>query len=325
MATSTKEQTEPVIVTRGGRLDPEAIGWSRAPLQRTPLAGPRLRRKRWEHWAVSTPSCLFLLTLVDLGLTSLVMVGCCDLATGRWIEAARPVRGLRFSDGVQGCDVDLDVVGLRVRVRDDGPRTLLSASARAPFPRIEAELVVERPVPWDTVNVVVPWSEKRFAFTSKQIALPVRGHVTAGRDYPVGDDAFAFLDHGRGVWPWRTRWNWGCGAGRVDGRVVGVNLGARWTDGTGATENGLVVDGRLEKIHEDLRFGLDRAAAPDAPFAIRGGPVDLVFSPLHRKRTRADLGLVAADLDFRIGRFRGSIGEQRVDVFGWAEAFDARW
>lgn len=329
MRERAREQTEPVVVTRDGRLDPRAVGWSRAPLQRTPLGGSRLRHKRWEHWAVTTPTCLFMLTLADLGLTGLVVVACCDLATGRWIEAARPVRGLRFSDGVQASDFDLDVAGVRVRLHDDGPRTSISVATRPPFARIEASLVVDRPAGHDTLNVVVPWSAERFAFTSKQVALPARGHVCAGRDHEVSDGAFAFLDHGRGVWPWRTRWNWACGAGRTHGKVVGVNLGARWTDGTGATENGVVVDGRLEKVHDDVRFDLDRAT-PEAPFAIRGGPVDLVFSPLGphgagRKRVRVDLGLVAADLDFRIGRLRGSIGAQRIDVFGWAEAFDARW
>ena len=32
------------------------------------------------------------------------------------------------------------------------------------------------------------------------------------------------------------------------GRVLGFNLGGAWTDGTGMTENGICLDGRLSKI-----------------------------------------------------------------------------
>lgn len=30
-----------------------------------------------------------------------------------------------------------------------------------------------------------------------------------------------------------------------------VNLGGKWTDGTGMNENGFVIDGQLTKIHEE--------------------------------------------------------------------------
>ncbi|WP_289020093.1 DUF2804 domain-containing protein, partial [uncultured Ornithinimicrobium sp.] len=38
------------------------------------------------------------------------------------------------------------------------------------------------------------------------------------------------------------------------GGDLGIQLGGRWTEGTGQTENGLFVGGRLHKIHEEL-FG----------------------------------------------------------------------
>ena len=66
------------------------------------------------------------------------------------------------------------------------------------------------------------------------------------------------LDFGRGRWPYRTTWNWGAGIGLVDGRRVGMQVGGKWTDGTGMTENSLVVDGRLSKISEDLVWEYDR-------------------------------------------------------------------
>ncbi|XTZ13159.1 hypothetical protein ACQSSU_16520 [Micromonospora echinospora] len=47
------------------------------------------------------------------------------------------------------------------------------------------------------------------------------------------------LDHGRGKRPYAMTWNWAAGAG--PGRAI--QLGGAGTDGTGSTENALVVDG----------------------------------------------------------------------------------
>ncbi|MGB3409910.1 MAG: DUF2804 family protein [Microthrixaceae bacterium] len=46
----------------------------------------------------------------------------------------------------------------------------------------------------------------------------------------------------------------GGGAGRVAGHVVRLQLGAKWTEGSGFAENGLIVDGRLSKIGRELRW-----------------------------------------------------------------------
>ena len=60
------------------------------------------------------------------------------------------------------------------------------------------------------------------------------------------------LDVGRGRWPPEITWNWGGGAGRAGDHVVGLQIGAKWTEGSGFTENGLIVDGRLTKLGREL-------------------------------------------------------------------------
>jgi hypothetical protein len=47
------------------------------------------------------------------------------------------------------------------------------------------------------------------------------------------------LDVGRGRWPSEITWNWGGGAGRCGDHVVGLQFGAKWTAGSGYTENGI--------------------------------------------------------------------------------------
>ena len=64
------------------------------------------------------------------------------------------------------------------------------------------------------------------------------------------------LDVGRGRWPHEITWNWGGGAGRAGDHVIGLQVGAKWTEGSGFTENALIVDGRLTKLGRELRLGL---------------------------------------------------------------------
>jgi hypothetical protein len=54
---------------------------------------------------------------------------------------------------------------------------------------------------------------------------------------------------------WWLRWReaWRAAPGRA------IQLGGKWTDGTGVTENDLFVDGRLHKIGDELRWSYDRA------------------------------------------------------------------
>ncbi len=99
--------------------------------------------------------------------------------------------------------------------------------------------------------------------------------------------AFGCLDYGRGVWPEHTVWNWGSASGVQGGRTVGLNLGGQWTDGTGMTENGICVDGRLTKISEDLAFEYDRADMMK-PWRVRTA-VDRPHRPALRAGVRARL------------------------------------
>lgn len=286
---------------RSGALNPAAIGWSRRPLQRVNLRGVRARRKRWEHWALMNEELLFLVTLVDLGPLSVTIVGSCDLRTRVWEERVRPAR-IDFPDSVHERDIVAGDVVLLTR----GDETILRTH--------RGTVTIDRR-DRDTLNVLVPFA-RGFAFTSKQVGFPARGTLD-GRPF----EGLATLDHGRGVWPWRTKWNWACAA---DARAA-FSVGARWTDGSGTNENGYFLNGKLFPIAEDLRFAFDRKH-PDVPVGISGPDVDLMFVPIARKRTHLELGLIAGDLDFRVGRFVGTLAGTPIrNLLGWCEAFDARW
>ena len=176
---------------------------------------------------------------------------------------------------------------------------------------LSAELLVQRPRGHETVNVVIPWSAHQFNFNSKQFCLPAGGAVSLGAQtfsFEPGR-AFGCLDFSRGIWPYRTFWNWACFSGTQNGRTIGINLGGSWTDGTGMTENGICVDGRVSKIGEDLVFS-DHPSDQMKPWAITApvsGRIDLRLIPFFERVAKTNRLIIRSEFRQVFGRFSGII------------------
>jgi len=152
----------------------------------------------------------------------------------------------------------------------------------------------------------------------------------------VGDDsdpAWGTLDVGRGRWPYRTRWNWGGGAGTAtSGEVVGIQIGGKWTEGTGFTENGIIVDGRLHKLGDELRWTYDWDR-PREPWRVLdpGGRLDLTLDTTYDKHTRTEAAVLGTEVHQVFGMWSGTVvtddgAELTVDgVVGFAEESRSRW
>jgi hypothetical protein len=221
-------------------------------------------------------------------------------------------------------------------MREEAAGTRLQARFRTHDATLEADVFAARPPGHETLNVVIPWSDTRFQFTSKQNCRPAHGTVVLnGETVPFGptNHAFACLDYGRGVWPYRCVWNWGSASGVQGGRRIGITLGGQWTDGTGMTENGILVDNRLHKIGEDVVFTYDRTDWMK-PWRLRtrgSDRIDLTLVPFFAKAATINLLLLRSELHVLFGRFSGTIttddGERIpiADLIGWSEEHRARW
>jgi hypothetical protein len=331
--------TNVALCTRRGELDPAAVGWSRRPLHDGALPAGFPRRKRWEYWGVLTERHMLSVCVADIDYAGLGFVSVVSLHDGRAFDALGVTalgRGARLPDRVGGGAIRFEQGGVRIFLEPEEAGTRLRAQARSlRGERVEIELMVDRPR--DTLNVAVPLAGRCFQLTSKHVGLGARGAVNwDGADLDLADAA-ACLDFGRGVWPYGTRWRWAAASGVAEGHDVALNLGGLWTDGTGVTENGFWVDGRLHKLSGDLAFVRERSAGAlgfatvDRGWTIRGDGVDLRLTPLRRRRVGLDLGALAARLDWCAGTFSGSLRAEdgasvRVDgLRGWAEEMHARW
>ncbi|NYF97083.1 DUF2804 domain-containing protein [Janibacter cremeus] len=330
---SLPELTAPVSLTRtDGRLNPHAVGWARRPLVDTAGIGPgRGRNKRWEYWGIVTDTHLVGVTVSSIDFAAVHEVWVHEIASGReWHRSATlvPARGANLPASLGEGPVQGRARGLAVDIDEVEGATRLRA-------RIEGaviDVLAVLPPGHERLAVVVPWSATRFQYTVKDVARPATGTLTLdGRTHVLPEgSSWAVLDHGRGRWPHDIRWNWGAGSGTTQGRTIGVQVGGQWTQGTGSTENAVVIDGRLHHIPVELDFDYGIARWRQ-PWRITGGGLDATFTPFHLKATHTDLGLLAAHTDQCFGRWSGTFTDEGgrvtpfVDLTGWCEEVHNRW
>ncbi len=334
-----KEILKPVDLCTGkGKLNRASIGWSRQPLFNCNLSGRWLRKKKWNYWYTTSEECLFSATISNLDFAGMVFVYFLDFKTKKFIEKTVTVpfgKGCKMPDNV-GETVVFKSADLNVSLLNEkgGTHIIVSSKDFGGLP-LEADIMVTPPEGNETLNVVIPWNDKTFQFTSKQAGLPTSGKLRVG-DFKYSfapETAFSGLDFGRGIWPRNISWNWGTASGMVNGRRIGLNLGARWTDGTGMTENALYVDGRLTKISEDIIYEYDLKNIMD-PWKLRtahSDSVDLVFYPMYERVADTNFVLIKSDMHQMIGHFAGHIKTadgERIDIdklIGCAEEHNTIW
>lgn len=319
-----------------GSLNRKAVGWSRRPLHNCNLSGSPLRKKRWNYWCVTTDNFLFSATLSDIDYLGLAFIYFLDFKTKQFHELTVDRLlgkgcnlGNFVTNNVYFEDAKLmlsfingkEYTEIKVKCPDFGGQTLT------------ANLLVTSNTNHETLNVVIPWSDKRFQFTSKQNTMPTKGSITIGEKKYSADKGFACLDFGRGKWPFSSFWNWAASSGISNGHTIGLNFGAGWTDGTGMNENGICIDGVLSKISEDITFDYNQADYMK-PWKIKttlSKLVDLQFTPFFERVAKTNALFLGSEVHQMIGHFKGAVTDSGGKVYefdnliGWAEDHHARW
>lgn len=345
--THEREITEPTTLCRpdGRTLNPDARGWSRVPLLDCNITGTWGRKKRWDYWGVLTPTHALSVTYADVDYIGITDVWWAEMATGRTggrNRIAPGAAGIHLPDRPGTKPLRSVARNQVIDLTDDDRGTRLSAAWTEPDGTpASLDVLVELPEGHESLNVVIPWSDTLFQFTSKHQARPASGELVIGderieighRPDGVGDEAWGVLDVGRGRWPYRTRWNWGGGAGTATtGEVVGIQIGAKWTEGTGFTENGIIVDGRLHKLGHELEWTYDWDR-PLLPWRVQDptGRANLTLTPVHDKHTKVEAAVLGTEVHQVFGTWSGTVvtddgHELTVDgVLGFAEESRSRW
>ncbi|NQD91956.1 DUF2804 domain-containing protein [Pseudomonas sp. CrR25] len=317
-----------------GRLNPHAVGWSPRPQLDFSLPGHYGRRKRWNHWCITTPQWMLSLTQADLDYLGYGAAYFLDLESGQAVEHSQLrwlARGCRLPDQPQQSH-EFCHPRLQFRFSEHPGRLRLTVAAPDIGGQpLQVALDIQRPAHLDSVNLAAPLGPRGFHATCRQLGLPTNGSVQLGRQQYrcVAGQSFAAMDFGRGVWPLRSHWTRAAFA--APGGIAG-NFGAGWTDYSGLSENALWFGGELQ--HLDCPVHIEQSPlSPLAPWRLSTADarVELTFTPRQHHQACPRLGPFFADTRQWFGHFdgvlRGPLGE-RVPVdsaLGWLGATNARW
>lgn len=327
------------LCNNDGTLNSSSVGWAKNPIFQCNLSNRWLRKKKWNYWCITSDEFLFSVTISNIDYAGMVFAYFLDFKTNKFIE-----KTVMMPFG-KGCSMPQTVhetvnfknkeIDIMFKAEEDNS-TFITAKCNdfAALP-MEASFRVIYPKGYETLNVVVPWNNKTFQFTSKHEGMPVEGFIKIGEKvYTLSkENSFGCLDFGRGIWPYKVKWNWANASGIVNGKRIGLNLGAKWTDGTGYTENGIVINGKLTKLSEDIIFEYDNKDFKK-PWIIKTeltNRVNLTFVPFYERIAKSNLAIIKSEVHQMIGYFSGTIETsegEKIEIYnmlGCSEDHLGQW
>ena len=339
------------LLTSDGRLS--QVGWARQPLLDCNLEQAafypgwlrgfqRFRIKRWDYYALFTPRRFFSATVANLGYAANISAYVLDYGTGEQHEQsinAAPWTARLPRNSQQGETV-YESKGAHFRFQaGEGFRNVLvdwpgfdCGAGRGHG--LRADLRLACPPGHESMNIVIPIRGQRFYWNRKINNLPAEGllHLGELREEVLPEQSLASLDWGRGVWEYRSYWNWASANGFLaDGRRIGLNLGCGFGDTSAATENAFILEGRLHKLGA-VTFDYTRGDyLKPWHFSEASQRLDLTFTPFKERVGLSNLAVIYSEVHQMIGRYTGQVitssGETLpIDgLTGFAEEHHARW
>ena len=338
-------QSGPLLDGNGRLAD---IGWSRQPLLDCNLERARFyplgllqrfRKKRWDYYAVFTPRRFFSATIADLGYAANIFVYTLDFATGDLHEEGLVVplgrNVILERNSPEGeASYTSDKVSLRFTAGPDERRVLVDWPGFLDGRGIHADIGLAVPPGHESMTIVIPIGDRRFYYNTKINCLPATGRIRYGDDLEElqPETSLGQLDWGRGVWEYSSFWNWASASGFLpDGRTIGLNLGRGFGDLSRATENAIILDGRVHKLG-DVAFGYTGDDYMRSwRFTDDAGRLDLTFTPFKDRIARTNLGIIFSEVHQMFGRYNGravldgGTALEIRDLIGFAEEHRARW
>lgn len=325
------------------------IGWARQPLLDCNLeqaafypAGlrflQRLRIKRWDYYAVFTPRRFFSATIADLGYAANVFVYTLDLDTLDLHEEGLvvPAAGARLprNSGTGESCFSNKQASLCFEAGENARRLSVDWPGFDHGKGIRAEITLRCPPGHESMNIVIPINGKRFYYNRKINNMPAEGWLRCGseREDITPESSLGSLDWGRGVWEYKSYWNWASASGYAPGgRAIGLNLGRGFGDLSQATENALILNGKVHKLgNVKFRYTPGDYMKP-WQFTDDDGRVGLTFTPFKERVARSNLLVIFSEVHQMFGRYSGRViadsGELiEIDgLVGFAEEHHARW
>ena len=323
------------------------VGWARQPVLDCNLeqanfyqqrALQRFRIKRWDYYGITTPTHYFSFTLADLGYAGQAFVYVVDFERLDYHEETVTIplaRGVNLprSSAMGMSAYENRKVRLRFQVED--ACRLLSVTWPGFWGKgLAASIRLRMQEEQESMVIVIPIGERRFYYNRKVNCLPANGWIDLGdKRYTLNPtECLGNLDWGRGVWEYRSFWVWASASGYLPaGRSLGLNLGFGFGDTSAATENAIILDGKIHKLGQvDFSYSNEDYSKP-WKMTSPDGRLQLEFKPFLERVAKTNLLLIYSRVHQVFGRYFGSFvteDGERVEIdglAGFAEEHHARW
>jgi hypothetical protein len=299
----------------------------------------RFRVKRWDYYAFFTPRRFFSATIADLGHAGNIFVYTLDFETGDLHEDGLIIplgKGIELPRNSTQGDSHFEDKRIKLDFSLHADHRHLSVS----WPDfhdgrgIEAAIDLATPPGYESINIVIPIGQKRFYYNRKINYLPANGTLRYGNQHEElkPSESLGSLDWGRGVWEYRSFWNWASASGFLpDGRTIGLNLGLGFGDLSAATENVFILDNHIHKLDQVKFDYVSGNYMKPWHFSDNQNRLDLTFTPFKERLAKTNLGIIDSEVHQMFGRYNGHVTTEDGDVIlvkdliGFAEEHHARW
>jgi hypothetical protein len=308
---------------------------------RTPFGrrAGRLRRhfgfNQFQFLGGLSETVVFGCAIADLKYVASAFVYVYEPATRRFHEASFR---MPLSIGVHG---DQRPETGTASFRSTGNRIVMSATSQPRARHLEVQLASglaidasfdEAAPPIEPMCICTPAGPTGWVYARKSAGHAVSGTLRWDRGtFDLGAiGARGHHDWSAGYMRRETFWNWGCLAGVVDGRVLGMNVSCGVNE-TSFTENCFWLDGRLHKL-DTVAFDYDRRDVMQ-PWRVRScdGRLHLDFVPEGKHAENINAWIVASNFNQLCGRYTGwleTAAGERINVtnlLGYMERHYAKW
>lgn len=333
------------LLNKQGRLN--QIGWARQPLLDCNLEDAHfyklrflqpLRTKRWDYYGITTDKHFFSFTVSDIGYLGMVFAYVVDFEKQTYHEETLAIplaRGVELPRGSNEGTSRYD--NGQVKIAFEATETQRTLSVRWPgFGKgfLDADISLEVAPNQESMVIVIPIEKRRFYYNRKINCLPASGWVDYnGTRYDLDPRRhLGNLDWGRGVWAYSSFWLWASASGYLpDGRRLGLNLGYGFGDNSAASENAILLDGRVHKIGQVVFEYDSRDFKRPWQMKSADGRLELTFSPFLERVAKTDALVLSSEVHQMFGHYAGRLVSDTGEVIqvsgltGFAEEHHARW
>ena len=309
---------------------------------RKAIKAGKLRIKEWDYYLIYNQKYAIALTVADNSYMGLISASFIDFEKKTQHTTSPMTFMPKGKTNLPSTSITGDTIFCNKRVdfcfaNNNGDRRIRAKMKKFDGKKdFYAEFVLTNE-PKESMVIATPFDKKKhFYFNQKIVGFRAKGFAIIGdQQIDFGDDTFALLDWGRGVWTYSNTWYWSSACGEIEGVAFGFNLGYGFGNTSSATENMIFYDGQAHKL-DQVKFNIPTKKGKldflgKWTFTSNDNRLNLTFEPILDRYANSNALIIKSTQHQVFGRFSGTVildegKELRIkDFLGFAEKVDNRW